>query len=162
MNPAISSEQLEAKESTTTRAPSILICDDEPNIRFAMRSILESEGYGVREAIHGVAAIESCLRRKPDVIVLDLSMPHLDGLSVLRELNMVLQPDPPKVIILTAYGSISACMQANELGAFAFLEKPITPDRLRTTIARALKGEPAETRDLDDSIFREDLDRFLN
>lgn len=165
MNPVPLSSKHEAtpvEAPNVGHAPSIMICDDEPNIRFAMRTMLETEGYSVRESINGVAAIESCLRRKPDVIILDLSMPHLDGMSVLREINMILQPDPPKVIILTAYGSIAACMEASELGAFAFLEKPITPERLRNTISRALKGELGEPPRTNDSIFIDNLDHYLD
>jgi len=118
----------------------ILIVDDEINIRLMLRTILEEE-YTVEEASNGQEALET-LRRKPfDMVILDLNMPVLDGMSVLEELNRKPAPSRPRVIVLTAYGSIAAAVKATRLGALDFLEKPTSPQELRETV-RAVLEEP--------------------
>jgi DNA-binding response OmpR family regulator len=122
------------------RLPSILITDDEPNIRLMLHTALETEGFQILEAANGRDALEVIRRDKPDVMILDLNMPVLDGMAVLEQLKSM--PDPkPRVVVLTAYGSIPAAVKATRLGALDFLEKPITPDELRDTI-RSILNEP--------------------
>jgi DNA-binding response OmpR family regulator len=122
------------------RLPSILITDDEPNIRLMLRTALETEGFDVLEASNGRDALDVIRRDKPDVMILDLNMPVLDGMAVLEQLKSMSDPKP-RVVVLTAYGSIPAAVKATRLGALDFLEKPITPDELRDTI-RSILNEP--------------------
>jgi CheY-like chemotaxis protein len=118
----------------------VLIADDEYRIRLALRTCLEAEGYDVDEARDGREAIDAVLGGAPDVLVVDLAMPVLDGLSVLRELATLTGAARPRVIVLTAYGSISAAELAHDLGAVAFLEKPVMPESLRAAVAMALRA----------------------
>jgi CheY-like chemotaxis protein len=98
----------------------------------------------VSEAVDGRDALAAIDRNTPDVMVLDLSMPALDGMGVLRELKSVRPNRKPRVIVLTAYGSISAAVKATRLGAADFLEKPVSPDEVREAVEAAL-AEPVQT-----------------
>src|SRR5271170_7823384 len=119
---------------------SILVTDDESGIRLMLRTALESEGYQVREASNGREALEAISREAPDLMVLDLNMPVLDGMAVLEQMKSIAGAKP-RVIILTAYGSITAAVKATRLGAVDFLEKPITPSDLREAV-RGVLEEP--------------------
>ncbi len=121
----------------------ILIADDETNIRLMLRAALKSDGYTVGEAVDGRDAMERIEKEHYDVMILDLSMPRLDGLGVLRELQGIHPSQKPRVIVLTAYGSISAAVKATRLGAVDFLEKPIVPDEVREAVESALKEPPS-------------------
>ncbi|MGA2496474.1 MAG: response regulator [Tepidisphaeraceae bacterium] len=120
----------------------ILLVDDETNIRLMLRTALKSEGYTTREAGNGREALDAIEREMPDVMILDLSMPVLDGMGVLRELKELGRGDKPRVIVLTAYGSIPAAVQATRLGAMDFIEKPVSPDEVRESV-KAVLAEPA-------------------
>jgi DNA-binding response OmpR family regulator len=116
----------------------ILIVDDETNIRLMLRTALRSEGYVVEEAADGQDALAAIDRRTPQVMILDLSMPVLDGMGVLQALKSVRPNKKPRVIVLTAYGSINTAVNATRLGAIDFLEKPISPDEVREAVEAAL------------------------
>jgi DNA-binding response OmpR family regulator len=120
---------------------SILVTDDESSIRLMLRTALESDGYSVMEASNGRQAIDVIKDREPDLIVLDLNMPVMDGMAVLEAMKELAGVNRPRVIILTAYGSIPAAVKATRLGAVDFLEKPITPPELRQTV-RSVLDEP--------------------
>ena len=119
---------------------SILLTDDESRIRLMFRTALESEGYSIDEAADGVEALDAIQHRRPDLVVLDLNMPKMDGLAVLEAMNRI-TGDKPRVIILTAFGSIDAAVKATRLGAADFLEKPVTPTALRRAVRNVL-AEP--------------------
>jgi DNA-binding response OmpR family regulator len=123
---------------------SILVTDDESNIRMMVRTALESEGYVVREAANGREALASIARSAPDLIVLDLNMPELDGMAVLEQMK-TLSGKHPRVVVLTAYGSIPAAVKALHMGANDFIQKPVTPADLRKTVRAAL-DEPDQVR----------------
>jgi DNA-binding response OmpR family regulator len=141
---------------------SILVTDDESNIRMMLRMALESDGYAVEEAANGREALESIQRKSPDLMVLDLNMPVLDGMAVLEQMKALAGVSKPRVIILTAYGSIPAAVKATRLGAVDFLEKPITPDDLRETVRSVLNepeldapsGVPSKPGDYEDAVGR--------
>jgi DNA-binding response OmpR family regulator len=120
---------------------SILITDDESGIRLMLKTALESDGYSVTEATNGREALEAIKARTPDLMVLDLNMPVLDGMAVLEQMKALATVAKPRVIILTAYGSIPAAVRATRLGALDFLEKPITPVELRQVV-RSILDEP--------------------
>lgn len=119
----------------------ILIVDDEPNIRLMLRTALSADGYVIDEAHDGRDGLDAIARSQPDVMILDLSMPVLDGMGVLRELKDLPPERRPRVIVLTAYGTISAAVSATRLGAMDFLEKPILPDEVREAV-KAVLNEP--------------------
>jgi CheY-like chemotaxis protein len=126
---------------STTRT-TILIVDDEPNIRLTLRAALEADGHEVLEAANGEEALDVVVRQSPRLMILDLSMPVMDGMTVLERLSNMELAQRPGVVVLTAYGSIAAAVQAMRLGARDFIEKPSTPDELREVVQHML-AEPA-------------------
>ena len=120
------------------RPVSILTVDDDPRIRLMLRTALESEGYEVSEAGDGREALNAIERRHPDLVLLDLNMPNMDGLAVLNELKSWTGAKP-RVLVLTAYGSIGVAVKATRLGAVDFIEKPVTPTTLREAVRSVLK-----------------------
>lgn len=117
----------------------ILIVDDERNVRLGFKICLEAEGYDVLEVSDGQSALPVIKNDSPDVVLLDLRMPGMDGLSVLQSLS-ALGPTRPPVIVLTAYGTVNDAKRAMQLGAYDFLEKPITSEALRQAVADAMKA----------------------
>jgi len=128
-----------ARAAAAPWTPRVLVADDEYRIRLALRTCLEAEGYEVDEARDGREAVDGVLDEAPDVMLIDLAMPVLDGLSALRELASRGDVTKPRIIVLTAYGSISTAQMAHELGVVAFLEKPVSPEALRAAVALALR-----------------------
>ncbi len=118
--------------------PSILIVDDEANIRRMVGSLLAAEGFAVQEAPHGAAALQAVAEREPDAVLLDLMMPgELDGMGTLARLRESL-PDVP-VVMMSGRAELSDAVQATKLGAFNFLEKPLTPEGVLLTLRSALE-----------------------
>ena len=132
------------------KTTTVLIVDDETNIRLMLRTTLETAGYRVQQAVDGREALKAIERETPDVMILDLSMPVLDGMGVLQELKNVRPEKKPRVIVLTAYGSIATAVKATRLGAMDFLEKPISPDEVRESVDGVL-AEPLPRPQLSDS-----------
>jgi two-component system nitrogen regulation response regulator NtrX len=114
----------------------ILVVDDEPDIRSTVKEILEDEGYDVALAGTAAAAREVRARLRPDVVLLDIWMPDLDGISLLREWVSTGGLDCP-VIMMSGHGTIETAVEATRLGAYDFVEKPISLAKLLLTIARA-------------------------
>jgi two-component system nitrogen regulation response regulator NtrX len=105
---------------------SVLIVDDEPNIRRMVGALLASEGYEVRDAADGASGVARAAETTPDVVLLDLMMPgELDGLGTLARLRES-APDVP-VIMMSGKAGLSDAVKATKLGAFNFLEKPLSP-----------------------------------
>ena len=118
--------------------PSVLIVDDEPNIRRMVGALLSSEGYEVRDAAEGAAGLQQAGESQPDVVLLDLMMPgELDGLATLAKLRES-APDVP-VIMMSGKAGLSDAVKATKLGAFNFLEKPLSPEGVLLALASALE-----------------------
>ena len=118
--------------------PSVLIVDDEPNIRRMVGALLSSEGYEVRDAAEGAAGLQQAGESAPDVVLLDLMMPgELDGLATLAKLRES-APDVP-VIMMSGKAGLSDAVKATKLGAFNFLEKPLSPEGVLLALASALE-----------------------
>jgi two-component system, NtrC family, nitrogen regulation response regulator NtrX len=118
--------------------PSVLIIDDEPNIRRMVGALLSSEGYEVHEAPTGRAGVEAAAQLDPDVVLVDLMMPgELDGIAVLSALRER-HPDLP-VVMMSGRAGLSDAVKATKLGAFNFLEKPLTPEGVLLSLASALE-----------------------
>ncbi|MFT2092629.1 sigma 54-interacting transcriptional regulator [Paraglaciecola sp. 2405UD69-4] len=126
--------------------PSVLLVDDDENLLRLMTIRLQGEGYNVQSASGGREALKLISAQNFDVVLSDLRMPGLDGLSLFEEM-MALRKDIP-VILMTAHGTIQDAVEATQRGVFGFLAKPIDHDELRTLMAKAvsqkstLKNEP--------------------
>jgi two-component system nitrogen regulation response regulator NtrX len=117
---------------------SVLIVDDEPNIRRMVGALLSSEGYEVRDAAEGAAGLARIAESCPDVVLLDLMIPgELDGLATLARLRESV-PDVP-VIMMSGKAGLSDAVKATKLGAFNFLEKPLSPEGVLLALASALE-----------------------
>lgn len=119
----------------------ILVVDDEPGIRTLVQEILEEEGYEVRLAENGETARKAMQDKAPDLVLLDIWMPDLDGISLLKEWVSSGQANMP-VVMMSGHGTIHTAVEATRLGAFDFLEKPVPYKRLLETVERALRQTP--------------------
>jgi two-component system, NtrC family, nitrogen regulation response regulator NtrX len=129
----------------------ILIVDDEPNIRRMVGSLLRAEGYRVREAPTGEAALEQARSEEPDVVLMDLYMPGGNGLEFLP--RIIEQAPRAPVIIMSGRASLSDAVRATKLGAFHFIEKPLTPEAVLLTVRSAV--ELRRTRELNRALRAE-------
>ena len=120
-------------------AEPILIVDDEKNIRLALSMSLETLDIPVETAASGAEALEKVAQTGYGLMLLDLRMPGLDGMEVLRQVSQ--QRPETKVIIITAYGSIDLAVEAMKLGAVDFLQKPFDAAQVREMVRRILKKE---------------------
>src|SRR5688500_6081314 len=117
---------------------SVLIVDDEPNIRRMVGALLASEGYEVRDAADGASGLTLARQGEPDVVLRDLMMPgELDGLATLEKLRGQF-PELP-VVMMSGRAGLADAVRATKLGAFTFLEKPLTPEGVLLALASALE-----------------------
>ena len=115
----------------------VLIIDDEPAIREAMRMVIEYEGYECIMAGSGPEGIAMVEREQPDLVFLDIKMPGLDGIEVLSRLRGQYEALP--VVIISAHGTTAAALEAGRLGAFRFIEKPLSKDYVLDAIREGLE-----------------------
>lgn len=125
--------------------PHILVVDDEPDIRRLVREILEDEGYLVSVAKDGVSARETVSTRQPSLILLDIWMPDVDGISLLKEFVNVYRLHCP-VVMMSGHGTVEAAVEATRLGAYDFIEKPLSLSKLLVTVERALASGQSKAR----------------
>ena len=116
----------------------IMIIDDDANIRAVLKYRFEREKYNVKLATNGVDALEKVSIQKPDLIILDLMMPEMDGLQFLSLLKGDRQTNNIPVIILTALGHTPHGKKARELGAISLIVKPFSPRYLVEEVKRVL------------------------
>lgn len=110
----------------------VLIVDDQYGIRVLLNEVLEKEGYEVYQAPNGPIALEIVKNQKPDLVLLDMKIPGMDGLEILRHIRFV---EPKlKVIMMTAYGELDLIKEAMALGALTHFTKPFDIDELRKTV----------------------------
>lgn len=114
----------------------VLIVDDEERIVQSIAGVLEDEGFQVAAAKSGEEAIGVFQKEEPDIVLLDIWMPEMDGIEVLKKLKRM--SADCQVIMISGHATISTAMAAVKLGAFDFIEKPLSLDVLLTTIRRAL------------------------
>ncbi len=113
----------------------VLVVDDEDVIRETVREILADEGYRVIAATEGSEVLQRVAQEAPDVILLDIWMPEMDGIVLLKQIKSA-HPEA-RVIMISGHGSIHTAVTATKLGAFDFIEKPLSLDGLLATIERA-------------------------
>lgn len=115
----------------------VIIADDEPITRMDLKEMLESEGYQViQEAADGFDAVEACKKHRPDLILMDIKMPLLDGFAAARIINEEMLADT--IVILTAYSEKDFVEQAKSVGADGYLVKPIEERALIPSIELAM------------------------
>jgi two-component system nitrogen regulation response regulator NtrX len=130
----------------------VLIVDDEANVRRALRALLESEGYAVRDAESAEAALLEVRERAPEAVLLDLALPGMSGLEALPHLMEAASGVP--IVMMSGHATLSDAVQATRLGAFHFIEKPLTPEAVLLTLRGAV--EVSRARDLTRAL-REEL-----
>src|ERR671918_1546180 len=117
----------------------ILVVDDDPDIREVLRDRLESLGYRVLAADSGQEGLELLEQQSPQLVLLDVEMPDRNGLEVLREIRK--KEHDTIVVMITAYGTIERAVQAMKEGAYDFIPKPFEPDHIALIVAKALERE---------------------
>jgi len=115
----------------------ILVVDDEADIRSLLKEILSEEGYEVDVAANAVQARASRARQTPDLVLLDIWMPDVDGITLLREWSTTSSNGCP-VVMMSGHGTVETAVEATRLGAFDFVEKPLSLAKLLRTVERAL------------------------
>ena len=131
----------------------ILIVDDERAIQSSLRGVLEDEGYRVTAVGSGAEAIGVVADEAPDVVFLDIWMPGLDGIETLAQLKRV-RPEMA-VVMISGHATIETAVKATRLGAYDFIEKPLSLDKTLVTVTRALEHVRLET---ENQSLREKLD----
>lgn len=133
----------------------ILVVDDEANMRVVLKAMLKKQGYEVETAGDGVEALAILKRRDISVIVTDLRMPRLDGMSLLER---VVQTHPSiPVIIITAHGTVATAVDALKKGAFDYVTKPFEQEELKNAISKAIKTKVLNEEEL--TMTLDEIDR---
>jgi UDP-3-O-acyl N-acetylglucosamine deacetylase len=114
----------------------ILIVDDEERIRETIREVLADEGYQVIDTADGSSVLELITREKPALVLLDIWMPDIDGIELLKDIKK--QAPGLNVVMISGHGNIHTAVTATKFGAFDFIEKPVSLDGLLVTVRRAL------------------------
>jgi len=132
---------MDAVETKLEERRPILVVDDEEKIRESIREILSDEGYRVIEASDGNKVLELIRKERPRLVLLDIWMPRVDGIGLLREIK---EKEPGiDVIMISGHGNIHTALTAAKLGAFDFIEKPLSLEGLLYAVRRALGELPA-------------------
>ncbi|HET7236698.1 MAG TPA: response regulator [Actinomycetota bacterium] len=119
----------------------VLVVDDEPQVVWMLQFGLEADGYETIAARDGVAALEAVRAHRPNVVLLDVMMPVLDGWSVLETLRSLPERDRPRVVVLSARASRDDRAKAEELGADAFVAKPFNVDDVLGVVRELGSGD---------------------
>ena len=118
----------------------ILVVDDEDDVRESVREVLSDEGYRVVDTADGARVLEMIRDEKPELVLLDIWMPQVDGIGLLKEIKS--QEPELNVVMVSGHGNIHTAVTATKYGAFDFIEKPVSLDGLLTTVQRALGDAP--------------------
>jgi two-component system nitrogen regulation response regulator NtrX len=116
----------------------ILVVDDEPGIRESLTGILEDEEYAVQTAESGEECLEALAGATFDVVLLDIWLPGMDGLAVLEQIGRMDPVRKPIVVVISGHGTIETAVRATKLGAFDFLEKPLSLEKVTVTVKNAV------------------------
>jgi two-component system, NtrC family, nitrogen regulation response regulator NtrX len=123
----------------------VLVVDDEADIRTSLEEILREEGYGVATAANAEEAMELVRDAPFDVVLLDIWLPGRDGLEVLAEMRELKSEARPEVVIISGHGTIESAVKATKLGAYDFLEKPLSLDRTLIVLKNAVEARRLRT-----------------
>ncbi len=133
----------------------ILIVDDEKNIRLTLSQALETLGVPIDSAANGSEALAKLNEKEFGLILLDIRMPGMDGMEVLRRVREI-RPDI-QIIMITAYGTIETAVEAMKLGAVDFLQKPFDPEEIRELVSRVMERDRLDEHELVDYASRIEL-----
>ncbi|OYD07984.1 response regulator [Paludifilum halophilum] len=114
----------------------VLVVDDQYGIRVLLKEVFSRKGFQIYQAANGKVALDIIQKEDPDLILLDMKMPGMDGLEVLRHLRR--EDRATKVIMMTAYGELDMVEEASELGALAHFTKPFDVEELCSEVVRQL------------------------
>src|SRR5438477_12025284 len=117
----------------------VLVVDDEPGIRQSLSGVLEDEGYVVNAVESGESCLDELSRRSYELILLDIWLPVMDGMETLTRIQEIPLPDRPSVVMISGHGNIETAVKATKLGAFDFLEKPLSIEKVTVVCANAVK-----------------------
>jgi len=112
----------------------ILIVDDQFGIRILLNEVLQKEGYDTFQAANGVQALEIVKEHSPDLVLLDMKIPGMDGIEILKRMKVI--DEDIRVIIMTAYGELDMIQQAMDLGALTHFAKPFDIDDIRVAVKK--------------------------
>ena len=126
------------------KATRVLIVDDEPGIRESLKGVLEDEGYACETADSGEACLQQLARHSYDAVLLDVWMGGMDGLETLARIQEKPLEDRPEIVIISGHGTIETAVKATKLGAFDFLEKPLTIDKVMVVLNNAVQQRRLE------------------
>jgi two-component system response regulator (stage 0 sporulation protein F) len=112
----------------------ILIVDDQFGIRILLNEVFQKEGYQTFQAANGIQALEIVTKHDPDLVLLDMKIPGMDGIEILKRMK-VIEPDI-RVIIMTAYGELDMIQEAKDLGAITHFAKPFDIDDIRAAVKK--------------------------
>jgi two-component system nitrogen regulation response regulator NtrX len=126
--------------------PSILIVDDEPGVRSALSGVLRDEGYDVDSAESGEACLDRLARQAYDVVVLDIWLPGMDGLATLSRMRE--RQIDAQVVIISGHGNVESAVRAIKMGAFDFVEKPLSLEKTVLVVRNALRQRRLEAENL--------------
>lgn len=132
-----------AETSGAGKNTRILIVEDEDNTRQALAKLLSREGFVVDAVANGREALIYLRQQSVNLIVTDLKMPQMDGIAFLRELNKHFPKS--NVIMITAYGGVESYLEAMNLGAFEYINKPVQIEELKMVMKKILNDKPRET-----------------
>jgi len=118
--------------------------DDEPGIRESLSGVLEDEGYLCSAVATGEACLEELVRQSYEVVMLDVWLPGMDGLNTLERIQEIPFPDRPEVVIISGHGTIETAVRATKIGAFDFLEKPLTIEKVTVVVKNAIQQRRLE------------------
>ena len=119
--------------------PRILVMEDEQSLAEGLKMVLSEQGYRVSLAVAGLRALGTLTGRDYDLLLMDLRLPDMDGMEVLR---LIKETKPEiEVIVMTGYASVVSAVESMRLGALDYLLKPFTEDELKTAVEKALKGK---------------------
>src|SRR3982075_3026347 len=127
--------------------PNILIVDDEAGIRDSLAGVLTDEGYSASSAESGEACLERLRKGAFDVVLLDIWLPGIDGLETLERIRQL--DNPPEVIMISGHGTIETAVRATKLGAYDFLEKPLSLDKTLILVKNAIESKKLERENVD-------------
>ncbi|EFM09594.1 response regulator receiver protein [Paenibacillus curdlanolyticus YK9] len=122
----------------------VLIVDDQNGIRVLLMEVFSSEGYSTFQASNGKLALEIVRQEKPDLVLLDMKIPGMDGLEILRHIKTI--DVDIKVIMMTAYGELDIIKEATDLGALMHFTKPFDIDEMRLAVNSQLRGDQTNNR----------------
>src|SRR5215207_2835316 len=126
--------------------PSILIVDDEPGVRSALTGVLRDEGYDVDSVESGEACLERLAMQAYDVVVLDIWLPGMDGLATLSRMRE--RQIDSQVVIISGHGNVESAVRAIKMGAFDFVEKPLSLEKTVLVVRNALRQRNLEAENL--------------